>query len=82
LGLIYIPKTGNFLSSLTVTNPNLVTKINKLEKNSKGIKPLVVLERLLNIINKYDVNSHIEMEVMQENANDITPTIVISQSYV
>jgi hypothetical protein len=43
---------------------------------------LVVLERLLNIINKYDVNSHIEMEVMQENANDITPTIVISQSYV
>jgi hypothetical protein len=61
---------------------SLVTKINKLEKNSKGIKPLVVLERLLNIINKYDVNSHIEMEVMQENANDITPTIVISQSYV
>jgi hypothetical protein len=59
-----------------------VTKINKLKKNSKGIKPLVVLERLLNIINKYDVNSHIEMEVMQENANDITPTIVISQSYV
>ena len=61
---------------------SLVTKINKLEKNSKGIKPLVVLERLLNIINKYDVNSHIEMEITQENANDITPTIVISQSYV
>jgi G:T/U-mismatch repair DNA glycosylase len=40
---------------------SLVTKINKLKKNSKGIKPLVVLERLLNIINKYDVNSHIEV---------------------
>ncbi len=63
--------------------PPLVKKINKLKKNSKGIKPLVVLEKLLNIIKDYNDDSHIATELTQENANIQTkPTIVISQSYV
>lgn len=63
--------------------PPLVKKINKLNKNSKGIKPLVVLESVLNIIKDYDVNSHIEAELIQENTNgQAKPAIVISQSYV
>lgn len=63
--------------------PPLVKKINKLQKNSKGIKPLVILASLLNIIKDYDVDSHIVAELTQENTNRQTkPTIVISQSYV
>jgi superfamily II DNA or RNA helicase len=63
--------------------PPLVKKINKLAKNSKGIKPLVILESVLNIIKDYDVNRHIEAELTQENTDKPTkPTVVISQSYV
>ncbi|KAA0441518.1 MAG: helicase [Candidatus Thioglobus sp.] len=63
--------------------PPLVKKINKLNKNSKGIKPLAILENILNIIKEYDVNGHIEDELIQENTGIQTkPSIVISQSYV
>lgn len=63
--------------------PPLVKKINKLAKNSKNIKPLVILESLLNIIKDYDEGSHIAAELTQENTQRQTkPTIVISQSYV
>ena len=61
----------------------LTTAINKLAKNSRSIKPLAVLENLLNIISKYDVNSHIEDEPARENnTKNKKPTIVISQSYI
>ncbi len=63
--------------------PPLVKKINKLNKNSKGIKPLVILENTLNIIKDYDEDSHIKDELIPENTDkQIKPTIVISQSYV
>ncbi|MBA5248946.1 MAG: helicase [Gammaproteobacteria bacterium] len=63
--------------------PPLVKKVNKLCKNSKGIKPIIVLENILTIIRGYDVNSHIEAQLIQENVDmQIKPSIVISQSYV
>ncbi len=62
---------------------NLTKNINKLVKNSKGIKPVVVLEKALNIIKEYDLNSHSEnSQNNQKKPNNINPTIVISQSYV
>jgi glutamyl-tRNA reductase len=64
---------------------NLTKEINKLANNTKnkGLKPSIVLEALLNIIQKYDVNSHVEVELAKENTTqqDIKPTIVVSQSY-
>ncbi len=62
---------------------SLSRDINKLNKNSKGIKRIVVLEKTLNIIQKYDLNSHIEDEQDKpQTPKNIKPTIVISQSYV
>ena len=62
---------------------NLTKNINKLAKNTKGIKSSIILENLLKIIQKYDVNSHIETELAPENTGkQAKPTIVISQSYV
>ncbi|MBA4719470.1 MAG: helicase [Nitrosopumilus sp.] len=62
--------------------PNLTRDINKLAKNIKGIKPIVVLENVLKIIGKYDINQHIQADIAEENAQETLPTIVISQSYV
>ncbi len=61
---------------------NLTKDINKLSKNNKGIKLIVILENTLRIIQKYDLNRHIEdnTEKPQKHQN-IQPTIVISQSY-
>jgi hypothetical protein len=62
---------------------NLTKDINKLAKNTKDIKSSIILENLLNIIQKYNVNSHIESELIQKNTTKQgKPTIVISQSYV
>ena len=61
---------------------NLPKAINRLSKNSRRIKPIVVLENVLNIIKEYDINSH--MEAAQQNEqkqNNTNPVIVISQSY-
>ncbi len=61
---------------------NLTRDINKLNKNSKGINQTVRLENTLRIIQKYDLNSHIEDE--QDNPQkhqNIQPNIIISQSY-
>ena len=61
---------------------NLSRDINKLSKNTKEIKPIVVLERTLNIIQKYDLNRHIEDNPEQaKKPKNTQPTIVISQSY-
>ena len=61
---------------------NLTKDINKLHKNSKDIKPIVVLEKTLSIIQKYDINRHIEDNPDQaKKPKNIQPTIVISQSY-
>ena len=61
---------------------NLTKNINKLIKNIKGIKPIVVLETALNIIKEYDNNGHIEdNQNHQQKSKNTTPTIVISQSY-
>ena len=61
---------------------NLTRDINKLNKNSKDIKPVVVLEKTLNIIKKYDINSRIEdSQNNQQKPKSTNPTIVISQSY-
>ena len=61
---------------------NLPKDINKLSKNSKGIKPIVVLEKTLNIIKEYDINSHMEgAQQNEQKQNNTNPVIVISQSY-
>ncbi|SMN01107.1 FIG003033: Helicase domain protein [uncultured Candidatus Thioglobus sp.] len=62
--------------------PNLTRDINKLAKNIKGIKPIVVLEKALKIIGRYDINQHIQADKKEEKIQDTQPTIVISQSYV
>ncbi|SMN02485.1 FIG003033: Helicase domain protein [uncultured Candidatus Thioglobus sp.] len=54
----------------------------KLAKNIKGIKPIVVLENALKIIGKYDINQHIQADKKETKTKDTQPTIVISQSYV
>lgn len=60
----------------------LVKKLNKLSKNIKGIKLLVVLNSALDIIKDYDVNNHIEAKSIQAGTiKNTKPTIVISQSY-
>jgi len=65
------------------TFPKLPREINKLSKNIKGIKPIVVLEKMINIIKQFDINQHIEVtEANNKKSKDATPTIVISQSYV
>jgi superfamily II DNA/RNA helicase len=61
---------------------NLTRSINKLKKNSKGIKPIVVLEKTMKIIAEYDINQHIQINTEgKQNIKNTTPTIVISQSY-
>ena len=61
---------------------NLSRDINKLSKNTKEIKPVVVLERTLNIIQKYDLNRHTEdNQNKPQKSKNVQPTIVISQSY-
>ncbi len=61
---------------------NLTKNINKLAKKIEGIKPIVVLEKTLNIIKEYDINSHIEAAQQNEQKqNNTNPVIVISQSY-
>ncbi len=42
------------------TFQKLTRDINKLQKSSKNIKPTMVFKNTINIIKKYDVNSHIE----------------------
>ncbi len=61
----------------------LTKNINKLSKNIKGIKPIVILAKTLEIIEEFDVNRHIESDITQEKSSkDTQPSIVISQSYV
>ncbi len=61
---------------------NLTRDINKLIKNSKGIKPIAVLGKALNIIKKYDINKYTEYsQNNQKKSAGTLPTIVISQSY-
>ena len=61
---------------------NLTKNINKLDRNSKGIKRVVILEKALNIIKQYDLNSHNEnSQNKQKSPKNINPSVVISQSY-
>ena len=61
---------------------SLTRDINKLSRNTKAIKPVVVLENTLNIIQKYDLDSHIEDDSSRpQTPKNTKPTIVISQSY-
>ena len=60
----------------------LSKNINKLSKNIKGIKPIVILEKTLAIIARFEGNTHIEDEqIQQPKAKNTHPNIIISQSY-
>ena len=60
----------------------LTKDINKLSKNIKNIKPVVILEKTLAIIAKFEENTHIEDEqIEQPKAKNTQPNIIISQSY-
>ncbi len=62
--------------------PALPRNINQLSKNIKDIKPTVILTNTLQIIEKFDVNIHIESDTAQEKPpRNTRPSIVISQSY-
>lgn len=58
----------------------LTKQINKLDKNIKGIKPIIVLEKTRAIIAGYNLDTHIKNDDKQKIVST-TPTIVISQSY-
>ncbi len=62
----------------------LTKNINKLIKNIKGIKPIVILAKTLEIIKEFNVNAKINSELEPAKVQKINaePTIVISQSYV
>ncbi len=61
---------------------NLVKELNKLQKNINNIKPIIILEKALLIVKKY--NSDIDTQTTMttnKKPQDTTPTIIISQSY-
>ena len=61
---------------------NLVNKINKLQKDSKNITPIIVLEKALLIIKGYTPDTDTQAITINKKPQDITPTIIISQSYI